>query len=57
MRDFGRQFSQRVKAYMDALKEDILWPGIPVAFEGFVSDEPIPMDEAENGPSAVGSRR
>ncbi len=50
MRDFGRQFSQRVKAYMDALKEDILWPGIPVAFEGFVSDEPIPMDEAENGP-------
>ena len=50
MRDFGRQFSQRVKAYMDALKEDILWPGMPVAFEGFVSDDPIPMDEAEKGP-------
>ena len=50
MRDYGRQFSQRLKAYMDALKEDILGPGIPVAFEGFVSDSPIPTDEAEKGP-------
>ena len=50
MRDFGRQFDQRLRAYMDALKEDILGPGLPVAFEGFVSDRPVPMDEAERGP-------